>query len=160
MGSKLLIFDLDDTLFPRLPDNHTPEQLRSIKLFPQVREILSQPGLKRVLVSKGDPLLQYEKLKALGIKDCFDLILISSTDQEKKSCFEQALKTFPADNTFIIGDRINSEIMFGNELGLITVLLRQGKYRDLVPANPWQIPHYIIHSYAELEEIIGASCKQ
>lgn len=150
----LLIFDLDDTLFRRLPDNYTPQQLKSITLFPFILEILQRKDIHKVLVTKGDPLAQYEKLKILGIKKYFDLILIPSTDLEKKTCFAQARQTFPAEQIYVIGDRIDSEIQFGNELGLTTILFRQGKYKDLALVTPAQIPQYSITSYQELQKII------
>lgn len=155
MNSKLLIFDLDDTLFPRLPEGYSKEQLQRIQLFPNAREIITRTDLKKVLVSKGNPLEQYAKIKQLQIQDCFDLILIPSTDEEKKTCFEQAAEKFPSEFTFVIGDRIDTEIQFGNELGLVTVLLKQGKYKDLVPKHSLQIPQYVITSLQELVGIIS-----
>jgi len=153
----LLIFDLDDTLFRRLSDDYSEEDLKQIVLFPYAREILGLKDVKKVLVSKGDAFLQFQKIRRLGIEELFDTILITQTDEGKKSSFQQALAQFPHREAWVIGDRIDSEIKFGNELGLKTVLFRHeaGKYRGLVPKSGLEKPTYIVESFLELRRVLG-----
>ncbi len=153
----LLIFDLDDTLFARLPDSYTEDDLKRIVLFPYAKEILGLKNVKKVLVSKGDAYSQFQKIRRLGVEELFDLILVVPTDVEKKSSFQQALAQFPNRETWVIGDRIDSEIRFGNELGLKTVLFRHatGKYRGLVPKSGLEKPTYVVESFLELRRVLG-----
>lgn len=155
----LLIFDLDDTLFARLPDNYTDEDIKKMVLFPYAREILGLREVKKVLVSKGDAFFQFQKIRRLGIEELFDTILITQTDEGKKGCFQQALAQFPtyAVETWVIGDRVDSEIKYGNELGLKTVLFRhaEGKYNKLVPKVGLEKPLHIVSSFLELRRVLG-----
>ncbi len=155
----LLIFDLDDTLFARLPDEYSEEDMKRLVLFPYAREILGLRGVKKVLVSKGDAFLQFQKIRRLGIEELFDAILITQTDEGKKSCFQQALAQFAANKreVWVIGDRVDSEIKYGNELGLKTVLFRhaEGKYKHLVPKAGVEKPLHIVGSFLELRRVLG-----
>jgi len=153
----LLIFDLDDTLFRRLSDDYSEEDLKQIVLFPYAREILGLKDVKKVLVSKGDAFAQFQKIRRLGVEELFDSILITPTDEGKKSCFMQAVAQFPNREGWVIGDRIDSEIKYGNELGLKTVLFRHatGKYRGLVPKSGLEKPTYIVESFLGLRRVLG-----
>lgn len=153
---------MDDTLFARLPDSYTEEDLKRMVLFAYAREILGLKDVKKVLVSKGDAFLQFQKIRRLGIEELFDAILITQTDEGKKSCFVQALAQFPNRETWVIGDRIDSEIKFGNELGLKTVLFRhgQGKYKRLVPKSGVEKPLYTVGSFEELRRVLGVEGRE
>lgn len=157
MPAKLLIFDLDDTLFPRLPDDYTQKDLQTIQLYPQAREILEDNQYAKVLVTKGDPEFQNQKINILGIRNFFDSILICSTDLKKKICFQQALAQFPSLEAWIIGDRKDTEIRYGNELGLKTVLFKRGKYSLIMPKDQLERAQYEITTYWELQRILKGS---
>jgi len=150
----LLIFDLDDTLFKRLPDHYSEEQLRNIQAFEGVYELLNRKDIIKVLVTKGDSSQQQKKIHHLKISSWFDRIMFCSTDLEKKECFLQAHHQFPHQKVYVIGDRIDSEIRWGKELGFSTIHLRQGKYKDLLPRDQWEIPDYEITSFKELATIL------
>ena len=83
MLNTLVIFDLDDTLFSRLPDGHSEEQLNQIKLYPHLNKFLNRRDIKKALVTKGDEDVQRKKIASLGIKNHFDDVLICSEDIEK-----------------------------------------------------------------------------
>ena len=148
----LIIFDLDDTLYDRtgqLPENHTQKQVQAIELFSGVKELLNVSGFSKILVTKGESEFQQKKLELLGIKDKFDEIKITSTDEEKKKEFEDILDRCPHPLTWVIGNRIDSEIRYGNELGLKTIHLKHGKYKHLKARDRFEIPDY------ETEHFIG-----
>lgn len=153
---KVLIFDLDDTLYQKhglVDDDYSG--LENIRLYSGVYDFLRKTRHKKILVSKGDPLIQYKKLSLLGIKDSFDQVLVCSTEPEKKGCFKQIISHFSDSEIWIIGDRIDSEIRFGNEFGLKTVLIRKGKYAHLVPKDNLEIPTFEISDFQQLESLLS-----
>lgn len=153
---KVLIFDLDDTLYQKdgvVKDDYSG--IEKIRLYPGVYDFLRKTNCKKVLVSKGDPLIQYQKLSILGIKDSFDLVLVCSTDSEKKGCFKQAMANFSGSEYWVIGDRVDSEIRYGNELGLKTVLLKKGKYAHLIPKDNLEVPKFEISDFVQLEYLLS-----
>ncbi len=158
----LLIFDLDDTLFQRLPENYTDADMKKLVLFPYAREILGLKDVKKVLVSKGEAFAQFQKIRRLGVEELFDSILITPTDEGKKGCFMQAMAQFPNREGWVIGDRIDSEIKYGNELGLKTVLFRHvmGKYKSLVPKSGLEKPRYTVSSFLELRRVLGVEGRE
>jgi putative hydrolase of the HAD superfamily len=155
MLNTLVIFDLDDTLFSRLPDGHSEEQLNQIKLYPHLNKFLNRRDIKKALVTKGDEDVQRKKIASLGIKNHFDDVLICSEDIEKKECFENLLQKYPQKIVWIIGDRIDSEIRWGNELGLNTIRLKKGKYKELKVSHENQKPDYEIEDYVDLSQILS-----
>ena len=154
----LIIFDLDDTLYDRtgqLSDNWTEEEFKNLEVFPGVKEILGVDGFSKVLVSKGEEEFQLRKLEQLGIKDQFDEIKICPTNEDKKTEFQNILNRCPHPLVWVIGNRIDSEIRYGNELGLKTVLLKHGKYKNLKAKDKYEIPDYEIEQFVELHLILN-----
>jgi putative hydrolase of the HAD superfamily len=150
----LIIFDLDDTLFARLPDNYSDEDIQSIKPFPGVVEFLTLAKATKVLVTKGNPGFQNKKIDILAFRDLFDKVMICQQDQEKKECFQKALRDFHDNDIWVVGDRINSEIRWGNELGFKTVWFKQGKYQHLEPRDGKEVADYVITEFSQLTEVI------
>ncbi len=154
----LLLFDLDDTLYSRteqLPDVPTAEDLQKIRPFPGVAELLLKEGITKVLVTRGAVQNQFLKLKVLKIEAYFQKIMVCPTDEEKKKCFADALLQFPDTDVWVIGNRIDSEIRYGKELGLKTVLLNHGKYKALVPRDGFEIPDHTIERFHDLFLVLG-----
>jgi FMN phosphatase YigB (HAD superfamily) len=163
----LIIFDLDDTLYDctgqviRNPDGTYVHDF--ITLFPGVKAFLSQDNFKKVLVTKGSTELQNRKLNILNINLLFDEIMICDTDSGKESCFQKVLEENSEEKQVIVlGDRIDSEIRYGNKLGLKTVLLKQGKYKNLKANDHLEVPDHTFESFesfvANFEGLF--SCKQ
>ena len=154
----LLIFDLDDTLYDcsdQLQEQKLP--LNEIKAFLGAKEILNRQDFKKILVSAGETEFQHQKLAALGLKDCFAEIHICSTNEEKKQCFQKIVQDHPDPQTFVVGNRLDSEIRYGKELGLRTIYLKHGKYKDLRAKDNFEIPDYTITELKQVEQIL---CKQ
>lgn len=153
----LIVFDLDDTLydcFGYFPNGKVSDEIAELKPLPGVLPILQRKDITKVLLSKGEKEWQHKKIEKLGISAYFDKILVCATSEEKKLLLQHVIREFKDSNTWVVGDRVDSEIRFGNELGLKTVLLRRGKYADLKPRDQWEIPHYVITSFIELEQIL------
>ena len=152
---KLVIFDLDDTLFDRFGQlDETYKNLLNITPFPDTHNVLSSLGFKKILVSLGDGRIQNKKIDVLKIRGFFDEIFICSTTEEKKEIFESVMKRYGAGDMFVVGDRIDSEIRFGNMLGMKTILILHGKYKDLKPKDNFEVADYTIDRLEQLLEIV------
>lgn len=155
-NSLVLIFDLDDTLYQRYGIvGNDYSGLENIQLYSGVRELLGKKEVKKVLVSKGEPLIQFKKMELLGIKNSFDLILICSTDEDKRDCFIQVKEKFLGYECWVIGDRVDSEIRQGKALGMKTILIRQGKYASLMPKDGEEAPDIELKDFQELFEVLS-----
>ena len=108
----------------------------------------------------GDKEIQYKKIVLLGIKDYFSSILICPSKEEKKECFKTLISSYPGYKKIVIGDRRDSEIRFGNELNLITILIKSGKYKDLKATNDFEIANYEIDKITKLGGVLNRICKQ
>jgi FMN phosphatase YigB (HAD superfamily) len=162
MNSKLLIFDLDDTLFTcdrSIKKNEDWENITSAEPFSGVVEFLHDFHGKKMLVTKEThPNLQNKKLDLLGIKNFFNRIMVCYKNEEKKELFSKIIVENPGVEIWVIGDRIDSEIRYGNELGLKTILLKKGKYKTLKAKDGFEVPNYEINEFVELSNIL--KCKQ
>jgi len=155
-GKPVLIFDLDDTLYARdgVVGNQG-ENLEKSQLYPGVRELLSDPHFIKILVSKElVPGLQQKKILHLGLNRLLEEIFICHSDPEKKKYFLQIKDEFPEEKIWVIGDRIDSEIRWGNELNLNTIQICQGKYKDLKPKDQLEVPKHKITKFTQLRELL------
>lgn len=129
-----------------------------ITLFPGARQMLQRLKKKYplVLISTGIEELQHRKIKELGIEDFFDFICITDgKTSTKSSCLRQALEMyhFSPSQICVVGDRIDSEIRYGNELGMVTVQLVHGKYSVLTPKDKFEKPQYQIKNITDVEKL-------
>lgn len=158
-ANQLIIFDLDDTLFDsssQMRAGHEQEDVQHLIPFPGVLSFLASFSGKKALVTKETvPGLQQQKITILGVRRFFDEILICQTVEEKKSRFRQVLAKYHPQKCWVVGDRLDAEIRFGNELGLKTIWLRHGKHRDRQPQNGLEVPDAEISRFAELHSIFS-----
>ena len=90
MSLKLVIFDLDDTLYDRWGQlDETYGNLPNIKLFPDALQLLNAIKVPKVLISKGDPEIQQKKIDVLEVRRYFDEIVICTTKEEKQAAFQR-----------------------------------------------------------------------
>ncbi len=97
-----------------------------LALFPDARAILNTP-LPKVLLSRGEPELQWKKIRHLRIEKDFDEIIVIDTFETKRDALSSILdrhKLRP-EEALIIGDRTEEEIEDGNRLGIPTVLVKR-----------------------------------
>jgi FMN phosphatase YigB (HAD superfamily) len=158
---KLIIFDLDDTIFDTTGQlNGSYENLNLIKIFPGTIKLLKTLKNKKItliLISTGNKVIQKKKIKLLKIEHFFDDMLFCKQPNKKIDLFKKILKKYPIRNKrniFVIGDRIDREIMFGNILGCTTVRLFRGKWKKLKPENLYQIPMFTIKSIKEFTNFL------
>lgn len=154
----LIIFDLDDTLF------HSSAQMRyetrwqdvkNITPYSGVHKFLSTfPAKKMLLTWETDRGLQDAKINQLGIRPYLDEIHICYSNQEKREYLIRIKEQYSSEEIYVVGDRIDAEIQFGNELGMKTVRMQHGKYKDLMPKHELQQAHYTITDFPQLWKVL------
>ena len=156
-----LIFDLDDTLYSKteqLGDDYSFEDVDNITIPVEEIDYLKDLSEKNnmYIVSKGDETLQRRKIEVLGLEDIFtkENIHIVPLKEDKKEIFRKITKDTPGIKTYVIGDRIDSEIQYGNEIGLETIRIMKGKYSEMTPQIPEQEPNYEIFEIINLDYIL------
>ena len=156
-----LIFDLDDTLYSKteqLGDDYSFEDIDNINIPIEEIDYLKDLSEKNnmYIVTKGDETLQRRKIEVLGLEDIFtkENIHIVPLKEDKKEIFKEITKDTPGIKTYVIGDRIDSEIQYGNEIGLETIRIMKGKYSEMTPQIPEQEPNYEIFEIINLDYIL------
>ena len=156
-----LIFDLDDTLYSKteqLGDDYSFEDIDNINIPIEEIDYLKDLSEKNnmYIVTKGDETLQRRKIEVLGLEDIFtkENIHIVPLKEDKKEIFKEITKDTPGIKTYVIGDRIDSEIQYGNEMGLETIRIMKGKYSEMTPQIPEQEPNYEIFEIINLDYIL------
>lgn len=158
---QLVIFDLDDTLFDTLGQlAGSYKNISHITLFAGVRPVLlylKNAGVKLFLVSVGDQKIQRQKIDVLGLAGDFTGIFVCPFREDKEEIFKRLIADYAAGEAvkvLVVGDRIDSEICYGNKLGCVTVRVLTGRYRDLKSSNDLEKPDYEIKDIADLPELL------
>jgi putative hydrolase of the HAD superfamily len=91
---------------------------------------LKRVGYKLILVTAGDRDLQERKIKALGLERAFDEIIITDNSSGKEKCFREVLIKYDLkpEQVFCVGDKIKDEIEVGENMGMLTALMKHGRY--------------------------------
>ncbi|WP_297070248.1 HAD family hydrolase [Thermococcus sp.] len=112
----------------------------NLHLFPDALpflEGLKRMGAKMVLVTDSSTYWQRRKLEYLGIKDYFDAIIISGETGHSKLDpynFRLALEKFPRERRiYTVGDRDDTDMRGGKEIGSVTILVNRGYFRGRKP---------------------------
>jgi FMN phosphatase YigB (HAD superfamily) len=120
---------------------------------------LAQRGVKNFIVSFGEPRIQHEKVKALGLDREASVTEIFYADRTnvltKEAAFrriQQRLK-IPAAQILVVGDRPAREIRAGNELGMHTVRLHRGEFRSQAPLEAIEEPEHVIKNISEVRKL-------
>jgi putative hydrolase of the HAD superfamily len=154
-SKKLLIFDLDDTLYARygvVADDYSG--MENIAPYSGVIELLNDQEFSKILVTKGETHIQNKKIDLLAIRQFFSRIFICKTDLKKKDIFKSIISQNPESEIIVVGDRIDTEIRYGNELNLKTVRIKLGKYKNLQPKEETEIPQYTINKFSQLKKYL------
>lgn len=153
----LIIFDLDDTLYDRsiIGDSTVWRDVCTIIPHAGVIEFLSSfPARKILLTAESIPKLQDTKINALGIRQYFAAITICQSIPEKKRFLQSILRQYPHEDIWVIGDRLDAEIKYGNELGMKTIRIKQGKYKEIIAQNKSEIPDYEVDMFSMIASIL------
>ena len=116
-------------------------------------------GFKLGAVTDGIAVKQWEKLIRMGLQHFFHTVVISSDvgcEKPGEKLFTIAAERLgcKTNESVMVGDRIDRDIMGANKAGMATVRIMKGKYRNNKPANKLQKPDHIIDNLYELIGII------
>lgn len=137
---KIIIFDLDDTLFDSTGQPEDTGDVWEIELFDGFRAILESQDYVHILVTRGAIQRQNRKIDSLGIRKYFTDIYVVDSDTDKYVSFVDIKNTFPESEIIVIGNRIDCEIRYGNLLGMKTAYIKHGKYKTLLPKDSHELP--------------------
>ncbi|MSU55139.1 MAG: hypothetical protein EXS46_01195 [Candidatus Taylorbacteria bacterium] len=154
---RTFIFDLDDTLLDTTGTILAPDfTLEKMGLLPGAKEVLALEGVRKILVSAGNEERQKEKIRLLEILSFFEEIHITPNDAGKLGVFRSVASRFHAssEKIVVVGNRVDSEIRYGNICGFITVLLRHGKHQSILPKDRWERPNFTIISLMDLSKVV------
>ena len=144
---KGVIFDYNRTVFDPVHDSLMP----GAKVL---LDYLTENDIKLTLLSKSYQPGREQQIRDLGISGYFEEIIVTYEDKQP-SHFYRLLREMGLQpgEVCVIGDRIKSEIVIANQLGMKTIWLKQGKFKDELPEDRKEVPDITITS---LEEIINA----
>ena len=140
---------------------YNADSVEEIKLFQDTLPLfkkLKKQKIKLIIVSSGIYSRQMKKIEMLGLEKWMDLILIHDIEKavSKEMLFEQALKQFnfkPGD-AVAVGDRVHSEIKFGNKVGMTTIQILHGRYKNVSPKHSFEEPDFKIKRLKEIPRLI------
>ncbi len=136
---------------------HINAKFDKLEPYPEVKEVLEklkQKKLDLVLVTEGSLPQQNKKIDTLEIREYFDEIFITIT--EKTELFKEILNknNLSKNEVLVIGDRLDKEIIAGNRLGIKTIRVKRGKYKEIMPNLEIEKPSYEINDLRDIFEII------
>ena len=136
-----IIFDYNRTIF----DPETNE------LYPGVFELLRylQPNHELFLVSRDEP-SRKTRLQEFNIVNFFKEIYF--VPEKTKELYEKISDSNK--NTLVIGDSINSEIKIGNQLGLVTVRIKQGIFKEVLASTNEEVATFEVDNINKLKDLI------
>jgi putative hydrolase of the HAD superfamily len=123
---------------------------------------LKKMGLKLGVITDGITIKQWEKLIRLGIVDFFDTVITSEEfglGKPNVEFFEYGLKKMKlnAVETAYIGDRIDKDVVPAKKVGMHTIRILKGKYKNMKlydeTANN-NIEDYSVNNLIEIIDIV------
>lgn len=120
---------------------------------------LAGRGVKNFIVSFGEPAIQRQKVKALGLDRETSVRKIYYADREnvltKEAAFRKIQRQLKlqAEQVLIVGDRPAREIHAGNGLGMYTIRVHRGEFRAQLPASPEEEPDYVVENISEVRKL-------
>jgi len=114
----------------------------AIRLVPGARRLLTvlrERGVRLFLVTYGVPARQEQKIDLLGIRECFEEVVVVPLTEapDKREVFSGILDRLgvPPAEVWVVGDRPPGEIRAGNALGAFTIRIRRGEFFGLEPRD-------------------------
>jgi len=140
---------------------YNSEEVGEIQPFPDVPRTLADlrsQGYKLLLYTSGVYARQQKKIQALGIEEYFDDILINDieTGEHRDDCFLDLLAHhhLKPQEVACVGDRIQAEIKTANSLGMTTVQMLHGRFKELAPKSELEEPDHKISRISELQQVL------
>jgi putative hydrolase of the HAD superfamily len=133
-----------------------------LKLYSDALPFLSglrELGAKVVLITDSSTEWQRKKLRILGIEGYFDDVIISGETGHSKLDdynFKLALRRFPSDEVYVVGDRDETDMRGGKVIGATTILVRRGYFKS----RKVRFADYIVENLLEALEVIEREHKK
>lgn len=134
---KGIIFDFNRTIYD-------PEKNALTEGVIELLEDLSS-RFQLCLLSKTDEADRRKQISELGLDKYFKDIQVNE-EEKQESHFQRCLMimNLKASEVAVIGDRVAGEIFVGNQLGMLTVWYKSGKFAARLPQNEQEIPDHTI----------------
>lgn len=119
---------------------------------------LRDKGYKLGIITDGVAVKQWEKLIRLGLQHFFHAVVISEEIKKEKpdvEIFRLAAERIGCkpEETAMVGDRLDKDILGANRAGMVTIQIVKGKYRGQMPKDKEEEPNYVISSLKEILRI-------
>ncbi|MCF6149978.1 MAG: uridine diphosphate-N-acetylglucosamine-binding protein YvcK [Candidatus Kuenenia sp.] len=140
---------------------YNSSELSGIVPFPDViptLKDLKKRDFKLFLLTVGVHERQENKIKILGLKSCFNEIIIN--DQEigmlMEDCILDCLKRHKLNpnEAVMVGDRARNELRAAKSLGLITIQMLHGRFKHEQPIHECDKPDYKIKRIFQIPTIL------
>jgi len=120
---------------------------------------LKDSGYKIGVISDGLSLKQWQKLIRLGLEDMFNTVVVSEdvgVEKPHPEIFEKTCKELEVspEDCMYIGDRLDTDVLGANKMGMISVRLLRGKYKEMKPQGLQERPDFEIKRMEEILEIL------
>ena len=133
--------------------------LSHLVMNPEIRIVLRDLKAKcrLFLLTEGNLDFQNAKIDQLGIREYFTkIVTVSAPKDTKKRAISALVKECDLDksSTLIVGNRLDKEILAGNQLGIKTVWIRHGEGSKMTGKRDGEIgvPDYVFDSILELRD--------
>jgi len=162
---EAICFDLGDTLVAEETVIHNScgqaITARVIEGVFGVLETMRKDGYRIAMIANGDSAGARNIIAACGLKDYFDVIVISEEvgiEKPDKQVFQAALDKLgvEAENAVMVGNRIDADIVGANRIGMKSVWFRwNDRYEEIIGSED-EKPDFRIKSLAELPGILSS----
>lgn len=140
---------------------YNSSEVSEIKLFPYViptLKELKEKGYKLFLLTVGVHERQEKKINILGLKPYFDEIVIS--DQEiglpMEDCMRDLIERHAINfrEAVMVGDRVREELRIAKSLGMTTIQMLHGRFKNEPAVNDCDKPDYKIKRIFQIATIL------
>lgn len=138
----------------------TPWHKEDERLYPDTIECLEKLyGQYKIGIIANQSLGSRKRLEAFGILRYIDLVVASAEEgvaKPDKRIFEIALERAKCkpEETAMVGDRLDNDIVPAKEIGMFTIWIKQGNWKDACPREELEQPDMTVESLSELYEKI------
>lgn len=137
----------------------TPWHKEDERLYPDAEECLSRLHRHyKIGIIANQSYGSKERLRRFGILEYIDLIVASAEEgvaKPDRRIFERALERAGCrpEEAVMVGDRLDNDIVPANGIGMFTVWIRQGNWKDACPREESEQPDRVVDSLRELFEL-------
>ena len=134
----------------------TPWHKEDERLFPDTIECLQElHEYYKIGIIANQSLGSKERLERFGILKYIDVIVASAeegVEKPDKRIFEIALKRAECEpeQAAMVGDRLDNDIVPANGIGMYTIWIKQGDWKDASPREVQEQPDMTVESLSEL----------